>query len=110
MPETTNSKHCSIYLIKLQRSLYRLSNPKAYDIITSLNVSNEKYMCITLFAYAYSLCEIFAIVIVYVEYLNFVWTPKKLTRIVDYLKCKFKMKDPEKQNFCLGLQTEYFSN
>ena len=96
MPETTNSKHCSIYLIKLQRSLYRLSNPKAYDIITSLNVSNEKYMCITLFAYAYSLCEIFAIVIVYVEYLNFFWTPKKLTRIVDYLKSKFEMKNPRK--------------
>ena len=68
MPEATNSKHCSIYLIKLQRSLYRLSNPKAYDIITSLNVSNEKYMCITLFAYAYSLCEIFAIIIVYMEH------------------------------------------
>ena len=42
--------------------------------------------------------------------LNFVRTPEKLTRIVDYLKSKFEMKDLRKQNFCLGLQIEYFSN
>ena len=30
MLEATNSKHCNIYSIKLQRSLYQLSNPKAY--------------------------------------------------------------------------------
>ena len=34
MPETTNSKHCSIYLNKLQRSLYQLSSPKACGTIT----------------------------------------------------------------------------
>ena len=45
-------------------------------------------MCITLFGYAYSLCGIFAIVIVYVKYLNFVETLEELTRIVDYLKWK----------------------
>ena len=38
MPEATNSKHCSIYLIKLQRSLYRLSSPKACGTITSMNI------------------------------------------------------------------------
>ena len=42
--------------------------------------------------------------------LNFVGTPKELTKIVDYLKNKFEMKDPRKQNFCFGLQIEYFSN
>ena len=31
------------------------------------------------------------------EYLNFVGTPEELTRIVDYLKSKFEMKDPGKQ-------------
>ena len=50
-------------------------------------------MCITLFVYAYSLCGIFAIVIVYVKYLNFVETLEELTRIVDYLKSKFEMKN-----------------
>ena len=39
MPETTNySKHCSIYSIKLQRSLYRLNNPKTCGTITSMNI------------------------------------------------------------------------
>ena len=38
MCEATNSKHCNIYSIKLQRSLYRLSNPKASGTITSMNI------------------------------------------------------------------------
>ena len=42
--------------------------------------------------------------------LNFVGTLEKLTRIVDYLKSKIEMKDPGKQNFCLGLHIEYFLN
>ena len=42
--------------------------------------------------------------------IDFVGTPKELTKIVDYLKSKFEMKDLRKQNFCLGLQIEYFSN
>ena len=36
--EANNLKHCSIYSIKLQRSLYRLSNLKACDTITSMNI------------------------------------------------------------------------
>ena len=103
MPEATNSKHCSIYSIKLQRSLYQLRNPKACGTITSMNIWNGRYMCITLFVYAYSLCWIFSIVIQYVEHLNFVGTPEELTWIVDNLKSKFEMKDFEKQNFCLDL-------
>ena len=38
IPEATNSKHCNIYSIKLQRSLYRLSNPKTCGTITSMNI------------------------------------------------------------------------
>ena len=53
MPKATNSKHCSICSIKLQRSL---SNLKACGTIASMNIWNEKYVCITLFVYAYSLC------------------------------------------------------
>ena len=56
MPKTTNSKHCNIYLIKLQKSLYRLSNPNACGTITLMNIWNRKYMFNTLFAYAYLLC------------------------------------------------------
>ena len=55
----------------------------------------------------------------YVEYsqllqykwnIEFVGTPEELTRMVDYLKSKFEMKDPGKQNFCFNLQIEYFLN
>ena len=38
MPQGTNSKHYSIYSIKLQRSLYRLSNLKTCGTITSMNI------------------------------------------------------------------------
>ena len=38
MFEVTNSKHCNIYSIKLQRSLYQLSNPKTCGTITSMNI------------------------------------------------------------------------
>ena len=59
------------------------------------------YVCITLFVYAYSLCWIFTIIIVYGT-LNFVRTPKELTKIVDYLKSIFEMKDPGKQDIVLA--------
>ena len=38
MLEATNSKHYSIYSIKLQRPLYQLSNPKACCSLTSMNI------------------------------------------------------------------------
>ena len=53
MPEETNSKHYSIFSIKLQWSLYRLSNPKACGIIISMNIWKMKYVCIIFFFYAY---------------------------------------------------------
>ena len=42
--------------------------------------------------------------------LNFVGTLEELTKIVDYLKSKFEIKDPGKQNCFLDLQIKYFSN
>ena len=38
MAKATNSKHYSIYSIKLQRSLYRLSSRKTCGTITSMNI------------------------------------------------------------------------
>ena len=98
MLKATNSKHCSIYSIKLQRSLYRLSNPKTCGTITSMNIWNEKYAC-----YLICLC-IFVMLNICNYYsicgtLNFVGTSKELTKIVDYLKSKFEMKNPGKQFF-----------
>ena len=44
------------------------------------------------------------------KHLNFVGTLEGLTRIVNYLISKFEIKYFRKQNFCLDLQIEYFSN
>ena len=38
IPKATNSKYYKIYSIKIQRSSYRLSNPKACGTITSMNI------------------------------------------------------------------------
>ena len=38
MPKATNSKYYKKYSIKIQRSSYRLSNPKACGTITSMNI------------------------------------------------------------------------
>ena len=37
-------------------------------------------------------------------------TPEELTRIIDYLKREFDMKNLGKMKFCLNLQIEHFSN
>ena len=50
----------------------------------------------------------FAILVVYVDDLNVVGTPKKLTRTTKYLKNEFEMKDFGKTKFCLCLQIEHF--
>ena len=46
----------------------------------------------------------FAIITVYVDYLNLVGTLEKLIETAKYLKTKFEMKDFGKTKFCLGLQ------
>ena len=50
----------------------------------------------------------YAIIIVYVNDLNLVGTPKELTKIAKYLKNEFEIKDLRKTKFCLGLQIEHF--
>ena len=52
----------------------------------------------------------FLIIVVYVDDLNLVGTPKKITRTTNYLKNEFEMKDLRKTKFCLGLQIEHFPN
>ena len=52
----------------------------------------------------------FAIITVYVDDLNLVGTSKELTKIANYLKNEFEMKDLGKKNFCLGLQIEHLPN
>jgi hypothetical protein len=52
----------------------------------------------------------FAIITVYIDYLNFVGIPEELIKTVTYLKDEFEMKDIEKTKFYLGLQIEHFQN
>ena len=62
-------------------------------------VNNPIYPCIFI-----KKLEIgFAIMVVYVDDLNLVGTPKELTRITNYLKNEFEMKDLGKTKFCLNL-------
>ena len=48
------------------------------------------------------------IVVVYVDDLNLVGTPEKLTKTLKYLKNEFEMKDLGKTKFYLGLHIKYF--
>ena len=52
----------------------------------------------------------FAIIVVYVDDLNLVETPKELIRTKNYLKKEFEMKDLGKTKFCLSLLIEHFPN
>ena len=46
----------------------------------------------------------------YVDDLNFVGTPKELTRTINYLKKEIEMKYLGKTKFCLSIQIEHFPN
>ena len=50
------------------------------------------------------------IIAIYVDDLNLIWTLEKLTKIVNYLKKEFKIKDLGKTRYCLNLQIELYSN
>ena len=52
----------------------------------------------------------FAIIVVYVDDLNLVGTPEELTKIAEYLKKEFEMKDLGTTKFCISLQIEHFPN
>ena len=50
------------------------------------------------------------IIAVYVDDLNLIGTLEELTKIANYLKNKFEMKDLGKIKYCLGLQIEHYLN
>ena len=50
----------------------------------------------------------FVIIVVYVDDLNLVGTPKKLVETTKYFNKEFEMKDLGKTKFCLSLQIEHF--
>ena len=49
----------------------------------------------------------FSIITIYVDDINIIWTPKELSKTIEYLKKEFERKDLEKTEFFLGLQIEH---
>ena len=106
LPKEMNSKPRSMYSIKLQRSLYGLKQSgQMWYYRLSQYLLKEGYM-------NNSICPCvfikktesgFAIIAVYVDYLNLIGTPKELIKTTNYLKKEFEMKDLGKTRYCLGL-------
>ena len=85
LPEANSTEPHSMYLIKLQRSLYgyKQSGCMWYNffsecLLKEMHVNNTIYPCIFI---KKSKLE-FAITVVYVDYLNLVGTSEELTRII----------------------------
>ena len=104
--ETTNPKPQNMYSIKLQRSLYELkqSGDMQYNrlseyLLKERYVNNPIYPCVFIKKSETGLI----IIAIYVDHLNLIWTPEKLTKTTNYLKKEFEMKDLGKTRYCLGL-------
>ena len=113
LPETMNSKPRSMYSIKLQRSLYGLKqygriwyNRLSQYLLKEGYVNNSICPCVFIKKTKNGL----AIIVVYVDDLNLIGTPKELIKTANYLKKEFEMKDLGKTRYCLGLQIEYCLN
>ena len=52
----------------------------------------------------------FAIIAIYVDDINLIETPYKLSQTVEYLKKEFEVKDLDKTKFCLDLELEHKAN
>ena len=96
MHEVNSTKPCSMYSIKLQRSLYGLKqsghmwyNRLSEYLLKEGYVNNPICPCIFIKKSETG----FAIIAVYVNDLNLVGTPEELTRTTNYLKREFEMKD-----------------
>ena len=111
LPEVNNTKPPNMCSIKLQQSLYGLkqSGRMWYNRLNGYLLKeryNNNPICSCIFIKK-SKTE-FTIIVVYVDHLNLIRTPNKLTRTVKYLKNEFEMKDLGKTKFCLSLQIKYF--
>ena len=111
LPKVVNAKPRSMCSIKLQRSLYGLkqSERMLYNRLSEY-LLKEGYannpICPCIFIKKSKTG--FAIIAIYVDYLNLIGTLEELIRTTNYLKREFEMKDLGKTKFCLGLQIEHF--
>ena len=113
LPEATNPKPRNIYSIKLQIILYRLKQSKhtLYNRLSKY-LLKEKYVnnlicsCVLIKKSKIGL----TIIAVYMDDLNLIGNFEELTKIFNYLKKEFEMKDLRKTKYCLNLQIEHCSN
>ena len=105
MSETYNPTSRSMYSIKLQRSLYGLKQSRCmwYNCLSEYLLKEgfeNNPICPCVFIKKSE--SGFAIIAVYVDDLNLVWTLEELTKTANYLKNEFEMKDLGKTEFSLG--------
>ena len=111
--EVVSTKPRRMFSIKLQRSLYGLKqsgrmwyNRLSEYLLKEGYVNNPICPCVFIKKSETG----FAIIAVCVDHLNLVGTPEELTKIAEYLKKEFEMKDLGKTKFCIGLQIKHFPN
>ena len=108
LPNKANSKED--YSTKLNKSLYGLkqSGRMWYNRLSEYLLKEEyKNDPICPCIYTKRSENEFVIIIVYVDGINIVGTPNKLTKAIDCLKKEFEMMDLRRTKFCLRLQIEY---
>nr|KYP40238.1 Retrovirus-related Pol polyprotein from transposon TNT 1-94 [Cajanus cajan] len=99
------------YSIKLNKSLYGLKQSgrmwynRLSEYLLQEGYKNDP-MCIFIKKYENG----FAIIVVYIDDINIIGTPKELSKAIDCLKKEFEMKNLGRTKFCLGLQVEYLEN
>ena len=103
----------NLFSIKLQRSLYGLkqSGRMWYQHLSEYLIKERYnndpiYPCVFIKKSETG----FAIVAVYVDDINLIGTPEELSKIAEYLKKEFEVKDLGKTKLCLGLQLEHKEN
>ena len=111
MPEAYTPRN--LFSIKLQRSLYGLKQSgrmwykRLSEYLMKEGYKNDPiYPCVFI-----KKSEIgFAIIAVYVDDMNLIRTPEELSKIAEYLKKEFEVKDLGKTKLYLGLELEHKAN
>ncbi|XP_021754428.1 G-type lectin S-receptor-like serine/threonine-protein kinase At2g19130 [Chenopodium quinoa] len=113
LQEAANAGSREQYLIKLNRSLYGLkqSGRKWYNRLSKY-LLREGYkndpICPCIFVKRFVSGHV--IIAVYVDDLNIIRTPEKISITIECFKKEFDMKDLGKTKCCLGLQIEHLQN
>ena len=93
-------------LYELNQSKHVWYNRLSEYLLKERYVNNPIYPCVFIKKLETGLI----IIAIYVDHLNLIWTPEKLTKTTNYLKKEFEMKDLGKTRYYLDLHIEHCSN